>query len=124
MVVVKTTLRTTTPRCQQKCVEMTESRIARIQNCTNPELLRSCFCFQVFRLNFAASFFNLLLVRFHQARIIVVKHLIQERVNEAWVGIEPSTLRSWSSSKRSYELLILTAIEFWSFIISTVSFVT
>ena len=37
-------------------------------------------------LNFAFDFFNLLLVRFHQVEVIVVKHLIQERNNEAWVG--------------------------------------
>ena len=61
---------------------------------TNPDLLRSCLCFRVFRLNFAFHFFDLLLVRFHQAEIIVVKHLIQGRNNEVWVVVEPSTLRS------------------------------
>ena len=50
---------------------------------TNPDSLTSCPCFRVFRLNFASDFFNLLLVRFHQADIIVVKHLIQGRNNEA-----------------------------------------
>ena len=64
---------------------------------TNPDSLRSCPCFQVFRLNFAADFFNLLLARFHQAEVIVVKRLIQGRNNEAWVRVEPSTLRSWPS---------------------------
>ena len=64
---------------------------------TNPDLLRSCTCFRVFRLNFAFDFFNLLLVRFHLAEIIVGKHLIQGRNNENWVGVEPLTLRSWSS---------------------------
>ena len=64
---------------------------------TNPDSLRSCFCFQVFRLNFASDFFNLLLARFHQAQIIIVKHLIQGRNNETRLGAEPSTLRSWSS---------------------------
>ena len=44
---------------------------------TNPDSLRSCLCFQVFRLNFASDFFNLLLVRFHLAEIILLKHLIQ-----------------------------------------------
>ena len=63
---------------------------------TNPDSLRSCPCFRVFRLNFASAFFNLLLVKFHQAEIIV-KHLILERNNEAWVGVEPSTLRLWPS---------------------------
>ena len=56
---------------------------------TNPDSLRSCLCFQVFRLNFASDFFNLLLVRFHQAVIVVVNRLIQGRNNEAWVGVEP-----------------------------------
>ena len=60
---------------------------------TNPDLLMSCLCFQVFRLNFASDFFNLLLVRFHQAEIIVMKHLTQGCNNEAWVGTEPSTMR-------------------------------
>ena len=64
---------------------------------TNPVSLRSYPCFQVFCLNFASDFFNLLLVRFHQAEIIVVKHRIQGCNNEAWVGVEPSTLRSWPS---------------------------
>ena len=53
---------------------------------TNPDSLRSCPCFRVFRLNFASDFFNLLLARIHQAEIIVVKHLIQGLNNEAsWV---------------------------------------
>ena len=59
---------------------------------TNPDLLRSCSCFRVFRLNFASDFFNLLLVRFHQAEIIIVKHVIQGRNNVAWVVVELSTL--------------------------------
>ena len=62
---------------------------------TNRDSLRSCPSFRVFRLNYASDFFNLLLVRFHKAEIIIVKHLIQERNNEAWVGVEPSILRSW-----------------------------
>ena len=62
---------------------------------TNPDSLSSCPCFRVFRLKFASDFFNLLLVRFYRAEIIIVKHLIQGRNNEAWVGDEPSTLRSW-----------------------------
>ena len=60
----------------------------------NPDSLRSWSCFRVFRLNFASDFFNLLLVTSHQAEIIVVKHLIQGRKNEVWVGVEPSTLQS------------------------------
>ena len=64
---------------------------------TNPHSLRSCSCFRVVCLNFASDFFNLLLVRFHQAEIIVAKHLFQGRSNEAWVGVATPTLRSWSS---------------------------
>ena len=60
----------------------------------NPDRLRSWPCFRVFRLNFASDFFNLLLVRFHQAEIIVVKHLIQGHSKEVWVRVEPSTLQS------------------------------
>ena len=63
---------------------------------TNPDSLKICPYFRVFLLNFASDFFNLMLVRFHQAEIIV-KHLIQGRNNKAWVGVEPSTLRSWPS---------------------------
>ena len=59
---------------------------------TNLGLLRSCLCFRVFRLSFASDFFNLLLARFHQAEIIVVKHLVQGCNNEAWVGVKPPTL--------------------------------
>ena len=61
---------------------------------TNPDSLRSCLCFRIFRSNFASDFFNLLLGRFHQAEIIVVKHLDQRRNHEAWVGVEPSILRT------------------------------
>ena len=50
---------------------------------TNPDSLRSCLCFRVLRLNFASDFFNSLVVRFHEAEIIVVKHLIQRHNNEA-----------------------------------------
>ena len=46
-------------------------------------------CFRVFQLSLASNFFNLLLVGFHQARIIIVKHLIQRPNNEAEVGVEP-----------------------------------
>ena len=35
----------------------------------NPDSLRSCLCFQVFRLNFASGFFNLLLIGFLRAEI-------------------------------------------------------
>ena len=64
---------------------------------TNPAALRSCLYFQIFRLNFASDFFNLLLAGFHQAEIIIVKHLIHGRNNETKLGVEPLTLRSWSS---------------------------
>ena len=64
---------------------------------TNPDSLRSCLCFQVFRLNFACDFFNLLLAGFHLAEIIIVKHLIQGRDNETRLGVEPLIWRSWSS---------------------------
>ena len=64
---------------------------------TNPDSLRSCLCFRVFRLNYASDFFILLLARFHQAEIIIVKHLIQGRNNnESRLGVEPLTFRSWS----------------------------
>ena len=63
---------------------------------TNPDSLGSCPCFPVFCLSFASDIFNLLLVGFHLTEIIV-KHLIQRRNNEAWVGVEPSSLRSWPS---------------------------
>ena len=63
---------------------------------TNPNSLKICPYFRVFCLNFASDFFNLMLVGFHQAEIIV-KHLIQGRNNEALVGVEPSTMRSWPS---------------------------
>ena len=58
---------------------------------TNPHSLRTCLCFLVFRLSFVSDFFNLLLVRFHQAGLAIVEHLIQDRYNVAWVGVEPST---------------------------------
>ena len=61
---------------------------------TNPDLLRSCPCFRVFRMNFLSDFFNLLLARFHQAEILIVKHLIQGCNNETRLGGEPLTLRS------------------------------
>ena len=64
---------------------------------TNPDSLRSCPCFRVFRLNFSFDFFNLLRVRFHQAGIIIVKHFVQGRNEETRVGVKPSTLQSWPS---------------------------
>ena len=66
---------------------------------TNQNSLSSCLRFQVFCLSFAFDFFNLLLVRFHQAEIIIMKHLIQGCSNEAGMGVDPSTLRSWSPYK-------------------------
>ena len=64
---------------------------------TIPDSLRSCLCLRVLRLNVASDLFNLLLVKFHQAEIIAVKHPIQGHNNEVWVGVEPSTFRSWPS---------------------------
>ena len=64
---------------------------------TNPDSLRSCLCFQVFRLNFVFDFFNSLVAGFHQAEIIIVKHLIQGRNKETRLGVEPLSLQSWSS---------------------------
>ena len=63
----------------------------------NPDLFRSCLCIQVFRLSFSSDFINLLLAKFHQAEIIIVKHLIQGRNNETRLGVEALILRSWSS---------------------------
>ena len=60
---------------------------------TNPHSLKSCLCFQVFRLSFLLT--SMLLARFYQAKIIIVKHLIQGRNNETRLGVEPLTLRSW-----------------------------
>ena len=54
---------------------------------TNPDSLKSCFCFRVFRLSFASNFFNLLLVGFRQAGIIIVKRLIEECYSKVWVGV-------------------------------------
>ena len=59
---------------------------------TNLDPLKSCLCFRVLRLRFASDFFNLLLARFHQAEVIVVKHLVQGRDSEAWLGVQPPTL--------------------------------
>ena len=67
---------------------------------TNPDSLRSCLCFQVFRLNFASDFFDLLLAKFHQVEITILKHHVHGRNNKTRLGVEPLTFRSWSSSKR------------------------
>ena len=64
---------------------------------TNPDSHRSSLCFPVFPVEFSSNFFNLLLAGFHQAEIIIVKHLIQRRNNETRLGVEPLTWRSWSS---------------------------
>ena len=53
--------------------------------------------FPSFPVEFSSDFFNLLLAGFHQAEIIIVKHLIQGRKNETRLGLEPLTLRLWSS---------------------------
>ena len=56
---------------------------------TNSNSLRSCLCFQVFRVSFASDFLNLLLVRFHHVAIIIVKHLIQRCSNDFFVLFFP-----------------------------------
>ena len=43
---------------------------------TNPDSLKSCLFFRVLQLKFSSDFFNLLLAGFHEAEIIIVKHLI------------------------------------------------
>ena len=50
-------------------------------------------CFEVFQLNFASDF-GWLLVRFHQAEIIVVKHVIHGCNDQSWVGVVSSTVQS------------------------------
>ena len=57
---------------------------------TNPDSLRSCLGFEIFRLRFVLT--TLLLARFHQAEKIIVMHLIQGRNNETRLGVEPSTI--------------------------------
>ena len=61
---------------------------------TNPDLLRSCLCFRVFQLSFASDSFDLQLVSFHQAKIIIIKAYlsIEGCDSEAWVGVEPLNL--------------------------------
>ena len=71
----------------------------------NLDSIRNCLGYRVFRLNFASDFFNMLLAGVHQAEIIIVKHLIQGRNNETTLGVEPLTLRSWSSKKRRFKPL-------------------
>ena len=62
---------------------------------TNPgSLIGAAFVSRVFRLSFASVFFKWLLVRFHQAEMIIVNNLIEGRNNEAWVGVEPT---AWPS---------------------------
>ena len=65
----------------------------------NRDSLKSCPYLRAFAYlrDFASDFCNLLLVTFHQAEVIVVKHLVQGRNNQAWVGVEPSTLQTWPS---------------------------
>ena len=53
--------------------------------------------FPSFPVEFSFDFFNLLLARFYQAEITIVKHLIPGRNNETRLGVESLTLRSWSS---------------------------
>ena len=72
---------------------------------TNPDSLKSFLCFQVFPVEFSSDFFKLLLARFLQAEIVIVKHFIEGRNNETRLEVEPLTLRSWSSQKRRFKLL-------------------
>ena len=37
---------------------------------------------------------DLLLVRFHQVEMVIMKHVIQGHNNEAWMGVKPSASRS------------------------------
>ena len=69
---------------------------------TNSDSLRSCLCFQVFRLNFLLTVLMCCLpdstiARFYQAEIIIVKHLIRGHNNEIRLSVEPLTMRSSSS---------------------------
>ena len=48
---------------------------------TNPDSLKEMPLFPSFWDEFSSDFFNLLLVRFHQAEIIIMKLLIQGRNN-------------------------------------------
>ena len=64
---------------------------------TNPDSLRSCLCFYVFRLNFLLTCLIYCLPDSIKQRLIIVKHLIQGHNNETRLGVEPLTLRSWSS---------------------------
>ena len=74
---------------------------------TNPDSLRSCLCFRIFRLNFVTAFFDLLLVRLHQAEIIIYNcreasyAKTQQRglggswtINRAIMAVVKSTLRT------------------------------
>ena len=59
---------------------------------TNPDSLRSCLYIRVFaRTLLPTSLICCLSDSMHQAEIIVVKHLIQGRKNETWVGVQPSS---------------------------------
>ena len=49
---------------------------------TNPDSLRSCLCFRVFRLNFVSDFFNLLLAGSHQAEITLCNTKKTQRKSE------------------------------------------
>ena len=50
--------------------------------------------FPIFPVEFFSDFSNLLLATLE---IIIVKHLVQGHNNETRLGVEPLTLRSWSS---------------------------
>ena len=69
---------------------------------TNPDSLKSCLCFRVFRLNFASDFFNLLLAGFHQAEIIIVKHLKNTTIqNKVKIQKSGKKIFSYTRTKRN-----------------------
>ena len=70
--------------------------------------LKSCFCFRVFRSSFCFWLLGSAACQIPPSNleiIIIVKHLIQRRNNEVWLGVEPSALWIWSSQKRRSEPL-------------------
>ena len=76
---------------------------------TNSDSLKSYLCFRVFCLNFASDFFNLLLLRFHQAEIIIVKNLTKDAITEiiifnlAIMAVVKTTLRTTRPRCRLFE---------------------
>ena len=54
---------------------------------TITDSLRSCFCFLIFCLTLILTSLTRCLLDFTKVEIIIGKHLIQRRNNEAWVGM-------------------------------------